>query len=370
VAPDRFVAAAVTHRVLGVLGASGNPAGLPAAVLRPLHRPALVAAGAGLALARGTALAWQALRDAGVPCLVLKGAALAALSTGRCEVRGGGDIDLLVDPIHMPAAHRALTAAGWYPSPGKTVDPGPGAGWAWTRFSSRERTYVGPNHDIDLHWRIGHGTAVFPPASVLIDRATTVDLAGVPVTSLAVPDALLATCYHARYDELSSLRYLVDVARLNRLAAGSPPAGLGRSGRRLVREVTGFVEELLGPEDRMPLPAGPSARARRMAALWCEGSPWGIDEQRRNGPRTSPWDLALPRKFVRLGRSLELERSVSSWIRILGFTALPGHVLVDGTRPLSGAEVFRRGTVRAALRCRSAVGRPHRNDLPRVDHHG
>ena len=344
-----FVRAAVRHRVIGIIASHGDVTGLDPAACA-LLRPAVRAwAMEGMALAGGTARLHRVLDQAGLPHLIHKGAALAVQTTGRAEARGGGDIDVLLDVNDAPAAHRALLAAGWRPRADGTPVPGAGGAWLWSSFADRERAYDGPAHQVDLHWRIGRGDALFPPTLTLLDRAVRLAIGGTPVPTLCPPDALLAACYTAVVDELSSARHLLDVARLLRLADPADLNGLGAAARRLVRDVTGLVTELLGPVGprHAPVSAGHPAAMR---ARWEAGSVWGIDRNRRV-PKEQRVTPPLGLRLAQLGRSLTTEPGASSWARLLAMAMLPSTLLADGSDASPWRTVLRRGGERALHGC-------------------
>jgi hypothetical protein len=79
-----------------------------------------------------------AMREAGIPVLLLKGAGLARWLYPAGTVRPALDVDLLVDPMHLRRAEALLRAQGWehpwYPAP-----------------HAREWRKPGTSSTIDLH---------------------------------------------------------------------------------------------------------------------------------------------------------------------------------------------------------------------------
>lgn len=342
-----FVRAAGRHRVIGIIASHGAATGLDPAACA-LLRPAVRAwAMQGMALSAGTLRVHRLLEQARLPHLFHKGAALAAQTTGRAEARGGGDIDVLLDVADAPAAHQALLAAGWRPRDDGTPVPGDGAAWRWSSYVYRERTYDGPGHQVDLHWRIGRGTAVFPPTRTLLDRAVPVGVGGAPVPTLSPPDALVAACYTAVIDDLCSARHLLDVARLLRLAGPDDLAGTPAAGRRLVREVTGLVTDLLGPVGARHAPAAAGVLRTR----WEAGCVWGADARRRV-PAERREMVRLGPRLAEVGRSLVREPGPSSWARLLAVAALPPDLLAEDSVASPLRTVLRRGGERIAKGCR------------------
>lgn len=87
----------------------------------------------------------EALGDAGVELLVLKGAALAYCLYEEPSLRERGDTDLLVREVDRTRAHRTLISLGYRP-------------WSamGSRVASYQQTYISDHHNIDLHWRLSN----------------------------------------------------------------------------------------------------------------------------------------------------------------------------------------------------------------------
>ncbi len=92
---------------------------LPAPVAEYLRRGAMFSDFRMQQLARRLADTTAAFGAAGVPLLLLKGAALGAIVDPTFCVRPMSDLDLLVRPADVPRAIDALRAAGWH----QTADP-------------------------------------------------------------------------------------------------------------------------------------------------------------------------------------------------------------------------------------------------------
>lgn len=158
-------------------------------------------------LAQGAA----ALREAGVPVMLLKGAALAERYYGSYEARPMGDIDLLVPADQLQRARECLL----------------GAGWRWNRDAALDGFYAGLHHlpplddargsslYVELHRALffdGHPFAW--PVDALWARAERLER-GVPGAFVPDPhDLLLHLCLHFAWSHLmryGSWRALSDV---------------------------------------------------------------------------------------------------------------------------------------------------------------
>jgi hypothetical protein len=132
----------------------------------------------------------QALRAAGVPVIVLKGAMLAEAVYAAPELRPMGDIDLLVPPDRLEAARAALLELG-YGSPYAAVISG------HHHLPRFRRTGSLP---IEIHW------TPFPIEFTSDTRleemwstARPVTVAGVEVLALSPEHLLHHLCLHAAY---------------------------------------------------------------------------------------------------------------------------------------------------------------------------
>ncbi|WP_315831166.1 nucleotidyltransferase family protein [Bradyrhizobium prioriisuperbiae] len=96
--------------------------------------------------------ALTAIRRAGAPFVVLKGAALFATMPEIAALRTSGDYDVLVDPSHMGAVRRELEAAG-FTMKGFSFDDLDGELQSSTTGSA-PITLVGSSDEVDIHWRV------------------------------------------------------------------------------------------------------------------------------------------------------------------------------------------------------------------------
>jgi hypothetical protein len=272
-----FVRAARIHRVAGLLHQHDEALGLPEQVAAALQRTTFQQTKSAMKLTLETVRAYEAMTDAGVPTLVMKGIPLSLLTTGTLDARGGGDVDLLVPVEYIATAHRALESAGWESLRGGA--PRPGATWRLVAWVNRELPFQGPDSAADLHWRVDYDHHLFRSPETLIARATTVDLAGHPVPTLNPGDALAACCLHIYIDGCAQLRGLVDLIRLSRLDGAHVPDDASPQLRRLIAEIGTFTAQRVGDmsEGRLNgLGANPHPDTRYFHELWTENSPRAV----------------------------------------------------------------------------------------------
>lgn len=211
--PRALFAVVQRHRVQELLASYADVLGLPAQLVRYLDAWRAAARQRTLLQSLETVRAWELLDRAGIGVLAFKGQPLAVQTTGRSDARGPGDVDLLVDPGQLVAAHRVLTGAGWRLREGARVEPG---SWAWRHVSrwGNALTYAGDGADIDLHWRLELTPDAHPPFGVLRERAEVVPLGASTVATLGRYDALRHLAAHR--EGWVWLRTLADLRRLCR----------------------------------------------------------------------------------------------------------------------------------------------------------
>lgn len=168
-------------------------------LLKGVYRQAL--ANNAVTLGRGLDMT-QALQDAGIPVIFIKGAAMIAIARGRLGLRRTVDADVLVPEADAPRALSALLAAGCQFEPGWTLSPPP----IGIRHAA---TLVGPDHTkLDLHW---WAFKVPGDDAVVFDAAREAVLLGRPVLIPSTTDALImAVCHGFHRAPASPLRWIAD----------------------------------------------------------------------------------------------------------------------------------------------------------------
>lgn len=132
-----------------------------------------------------------ALRDAGVPSLLLKGPVIARRLFQRGEIRPYADCDLLVRAGDLEVAEAAVARLGMVREPTHARLP------EWERHAS---TWLLParKFELDLHWTLVHAGAE-PDAvwEVCTRDATAMLIGGVDVSTPADPQLAVIVALHA-----------------------------------------------------------------------------------------------------------------------------------------------------------------------------
>ena len=201
---------------------------------------------------------------AGVRVVPYKGPVLAATAYGDVALREFVDLDLLVDPANVDTACDLLEADGYQEL--HPVTP------------RRRRHMMATGHDlklvhhanrfvVEVQWGVvDHGEMGQPDLAPMLDRATSVPVAGRPMPNLSAEDLLLVLCIHGSMHLWERMAWACDVAELLRsnpgldvdtLARRAAHAGVRRVlllGLEMTRRIAGapVPERLLEAIDRDP----------------------------------------------------------------------------------------------------------------------
>jgi hypothetical protein len=217
--------APLAHAALAKCGAA-----VPEAVSARLRQRALNATRRDLAMARETLALQRAFDDAGLPMLVLKGAALGMLAYGRPGLKQSWDIDLLVLEGQIAEAHGLLSAMGYR----RELNDAQAA--AVTPIE-HEILYNGPGGTtIEVHTRPCHSRSMLAGVDATGPMQTVV-LTGGNVRTLADEPLFAFLCLHAAAHHWCRLKWLADIGafvagrpdRMPAIIAAAAQYGAGRS---------------------------------------------------------------------------------------------------------------------------------------------
>jgi hypothetical protein len=164
-------------------------------------------------LLRETTQAAQVLHKAGIPVMLIKGAALILSiyrDAGLCPTV---DMDLLVPDSQANAAFGCLRADGF--SATGRYQGGIADRFLRIGFSHPVRSPQG--YEIDVHWHLLYFRSFAGADETFWGHAVRAELSGLPVLLPAATDMLLNTCLHGMcWSSTSSLRWAMDAAALIR----------------------------------------------------------------------------------------------------------------------------------------------------------
>ncbi len=169
------------------------------------------------------ARASEALAAAGIPCLLLRGAAIARWLYDDVAERPYQDVDLLVRQADHARAGDALVAMGM----ARVM-----ANVAASEAAPHARTFESPDGDLDLHWTLkGVGAAPDALWEALAGTPESLELGGARVSTPPVAGRVLIVALHAAQHGPEGPAQLRDVAQAVErapLEAWREAAGLAR----------------------------------------------------------------------------------------------------------------------------------------------
>lgn len=277
---DGVLLAALRHRLVIPLALSLRAAGLmsrlPDSARQALDTRQAQQAVAALHCGALAVRVAAAFARAGVPVLFLKGVALSQRLYGRIDLRGGGDVDILVPPDRMAAAAEILAGLGVHPS-SLTAEGLPETGPALHRLLHHEDRFRDSRHGllVEVHRRLSSNRHALPwDFDAVWAGRRLVQVGG---GTLAVPGFGIEVVYlamHGAGHGWERLRWLADLAVMLRApdTMEQALAAAGTVGLRVaVLHALGLSQRWLG----LPLPAAvraelaASPRARlAMLAAW------------------------------------------------------------------------------------------------------
>ena len=173
--------------------------------LRAVQLVAMRLAGTGAAVS-------AVLSQAGIPHVIYKGVATAALLGAPWNLRQSADVDILTPHRDLTRALAALGQAGWEVHDDFHV-PNRVRGWAYC-----ELTLVGPGTPLDLHWRLNASPLELRTSvDELIDAGVEVAVGQSRMRTLSPEHTALVTAVHGTREFWWQAKWLLDLARCFRV---------------------------------------------------------------------------------------------------------------------------------------------------------
>ncbi|MDO9326321.1 MAG: nucleotidyltransferase family protein [Methanoregula sp.] len=163
----------------------------PQEIMDSLNRIFLYAAARNLRAGRQIQVITNALKDAGIPVILLKGHALARTVYPDPALRQSCDIDLLIQPHNIPASEEVLEKLG-YVCPVKN--------FYVSRHAHPYEIFFPPTKglDIDLHWTTDNAFSLFPEGWLddAFSRRIPITSGDLSCDTFSHPDNLLYLAFH------------------------------------------------------------------------------------------------------------------------------------------------------------------------------
>lgn len=323
---QELLAAIRQHRLEILLDSHRELLAIPEDVASVLRERAWAQHMQALPLVAGASEAIRTLAGVGIRSLLFKGPALAVQTTGDLTARGGGDVDLLVDPEAIAPAIEALASVGFFPMPGFAPRRLHSRSWSYARWAVKELPLLRGPVLVDLHWSLTNMRRCCPSFEEVWRDHGIVSLGGHELPTLSLPHALVHSCAHAANDRWMHLRSLVDIDRLTRLC---PPATSDDLLGSVAVQLSCAVAHQATSSPHLSLPSTlRPGRLDRALELACRSQ--------REPPlahQRCPWQLRGALMLLR--QRLELAAGPGDWLRIAAAYALPPAVFND---PVTGED--------------------------------
>jgi hypothetical protein len=151
----------------------------------------------------------RALTEAGLPAMVLKGAALAPSVYGDIALRPMNDVDVLVRTRDLEAALGVFPGLGLHP--GHSLAPGR------LRLTHALGFVDAGGRQIDLHWHVLEDDCRPDADEAFWANAVGAEIDGAETLTLDLTDHLFHTCAHgARWNRVPPYRWVADAAMIVR----------------------------------------------------------------------------------------------------------------------------------------------------------
>lgn len=175
--------------------------------------------------------------DASIPILVVKGIPLALRLYNDVGSRHAGDIDLWVPEHQVDAVHDLLLQHGHIPKTGYAeLSP------HYRRLYRLRKIEIGYTHEktgvsVEIHWRLGRTTELFPLSfDEALSRQQIVFAGSISIPTLSDIDHLQFLYIHAALHMWERLWWLIDIKSFHLLADGPSPHDLLERSRELGNE--------------------------------------------------------------------------------------------------------------------------------------
>lgn len=261
-------------------------------MLAAAHRTAMMRS---ITLAATANRVTQILAEAGVDALVYKGVALAIELRG--ELRGplSADVDVLISPESIDAAHAALTAAGVTRRDGEAKPPS-----RLHRLRAIESEYIGLPATIDLHWQVESPGYFAIPFAKMWSRRQRMATDNLEIWAPSTAETLLITATHGTREYWHTLRHILNFAKLATVIDEQDWARAERLSARGPKRSLAVALGVAAACGVQGLPARPGTWARKVADEYLAPVAAGLREQQAPGTviGRTPTD-ALRRRLLR-----------------------------------------------------------------------
>jgi len=277
----------------------------------------------------------RTLKEAGIPVLVLKGAALANAHYADPGLRPMNDFDFMVHFADAPQAFELMKQNGW--TYAETV---PLSQLIWCSHAGKWTN--GSGQQIDLHWHLLPDGRLPGVDDGVWERAVKIRVGGQTFKAMSPTDLLWHVCAHGGIgDEIAPIRWVADAWTILR---NNPPPDwdlvVAEAQRRHLTLGTGTALGYLQREFGAPVPAEVLASLAAARVTWVERWAQRIKSRPRGVTGALPLHVV---NYIRLMRDRGLAAKIAGvplfLQRTWGVTSvwqLPGSFIGKTVKRLAG----------------------------------
>lgn len=271
---ELFYQYAIKHRVFPMVYrnlSSLTPCPLPEEIARKLEQQYKKSVLTSLKQAGELARIFTFFNDGNLPVLAIKGPSLGLHLYGNVTSRASsGDLDILVDPLHLAEAEQLLEDAGYLKEyHGVTLTQKQNE---MQLKYNHHHLFLHPNQiAVELHWRL-HEHYSLQPFGELWDNHQEVILADCPIPIPESQDYLLYLMFHGSRHGYPQLKWLCDIAELLERDLINWPQFLGQAKHSNLLPIVGQTLLLLSKFFGFEIPIGVAAtidtpKSRRLVQM-------------------------------------------------------------------------------------------------------
>ena len=152
--------------------------------------------------------------------LFFKGIPLSIQAYEEPSIRGGGDLDIFINPLDLERAIELIEKNGFSKLKGKLTNNLKTLLGRYSIFTGYEISFYRRINNsyqwIDLHWALSNVRGKLPDFETAWNNRDYVDLANLKVPTLSISDSFHLSCAHAAKDQWGIIRNLIDINSISK----------------------------------------------------------------------------------------------------------------------------------------------------------
>ena len=184
----------------------------------PLKLAALEEIKNSLSLISLTSYMASNFEKANLPALFFKGIPLSIQAYEASDIRGGGDLDIFINPLDLEIAIKLIESNGFLKLKGKLTNNLKSLLGRYSIFTGYEISFYRKINNryqwVDLHWALSNVRGNLPNFETAWNNRVFVHIANQKIPTLSIQDSFHLSCAHAAKDQWGIIRNLIDINTL------------------------------------------------------------------------------------------------------------------------------------------------------------